>query len=107
MIVDTPLARLDSEHRANLVEHYFPRASHQVVLLSTDTEVDASLLNTLAPHVARAYHLEYDAAGGHTVRREGYFWTAPQDRNAADGRTPDASSPSTSRNGRSARHALQ
>ncbi|MFB6275784.1 MAG: DNA sulfur modification protein DndD, partial [Halothece sp.] len=37
--IDTPLGRLDSSHRHNLVERYFPSASHQVILLSTDTEI--------------------------------------------------------------------
>ncbi len=37
--IDTPLGRLDSSHRQNLVERYFPAASHQVILLSTDTEI--------------------------------------------------------------------
>src|SRR5690606_36738785 len=40
IIIDTPLGRLDSRHRENLVKNYFPTASHQVLILSTDTEVD-------------------------------------------------------------------
>ena len=36
VVIDTPLGRLDEQHRAYLVERYFPRASRQVVLLSTD-----------------------------------------------------------------------
>ena len=36
-IIDTPMARLDAQHRNQLVERYFPHASHQVVVLSTDT----------------------------------------------------------------------
>lgn len=40
IIIDTPLGRLDSHHRDKLVENYFPTASHQVVILSTDTEID-------------------------------------------------------------------
>ena len=40
MIIDTPLGRLDSDHRHRLIESYFPYASHQIVVLSTDTELD-------------------------------------------------------------------
>ena len=39
-MIDTPLGRMDHTHRRNLVERYFPQASHQVILLSTDAEVD-------------------------------------------------------------------
>src|SRR5947209_19507481 len=37
-VIDTPMARLDATHRQNPVERYFPNASHQVIVLSTDTE---------------------------------------------------------------------
>ena len=70
VIVDTPLGRLDSEHRLSVVQNYFPRASHQVVLLATDVEVDDQLLTWLAPAVSRAYRLEYDASRGKSVVRE-------------------------------------
>jgi len=74
MIIDTPLARLDSDHRGNLVKRYFPTASHQVLVLSTDTEVDADYFEMLSPHISRAYHLRYDARTGRTALEEGYFW---------------------------------
>ena len=54
MIIDTPLGRLDTTHRQLLVEHYFPYVSHQVILLSTDTEVTGDLLSLLkTPYFAR------------------------------------------------------
>jgi DNA sulfur modification protein DndD len=56
-IIDTPMGRLDSEHRNQLVERYFPHASHQVIILSTDTEIEANYFEQLQPSVARAYHL--------------------------------------------------
>jgi DNA sulfur modification protein DndD len=73
VIVDTPLGRLDSEHRRHLVERYFPQASHQVVLLSTDTEIDAELYADLAPAVSRAYHLVYNNQEAATRVNDGYF----------------------------------
>jgi DNA sulfur modification protein DndD len=73
MIVDTPLARLDSDHRNALVERYFPEASHQVIVLSTDTEVDEALLARLAPNISHTYRLDYDPAKRATVVRNGYF----------------------------------
>jgi DNA sulfur modification protein DndD len=73
-IIDTPMARLDTAHRGYLVERYFPHASHQVVILSTDTEVDRHYYHALEPHIARAYHLGYDEKTRSTHGEEGYFW---------------------------------
>lgn len=75
-IIDTPMGRLDSEHRNQLVERYFPHASHQVVILSTDTEIEVNYFEQLKPSLARAYHLSYDEAGRMTRLEEGYFWQA-------------------------------
>ena len=73
MIIDTPLARLDSEHRTAIVERYFPEASHQVIVLSTDTEVDEGLLARLAPSISHSYRLDYDPETRATTARPGYF----------------------------------
>ena len=74
VIIDTPLARLDSDHRRNLIENYFPHASHQVLVLSTDTEVDQTLFADLSPNVSHCYHLDYNKTEGCTRPTEGYFW---------------------------------
>jgi DNA sulfur modification protein DndD len=74
VVIDTPLGRLDSDHRNNLVEAYFPRISHQVILFSTDTEVDKSYFEALEPYISHAYHLIYDPEIGATKTQEGYFW---------------------------------
>lgn len=59
VIIDTPLGRLDSKHRAKLVENYFPSASHQVIILSTDTEIDQIYFETLKSQVSHVYGVEY------------------------------------------------
>jgi len=74
-IIDTPMARLDSQHRHHLINRYFPNASHQVIILSTDTEVDQDFYGALQPHITRAYHLDYDENEKVTTAREGYFWS--------------------------------
>jgi DNA sulfur modification protein DndD len=74
VIIDTPLGRLDSKHRTKLVESYFPRASHQVIVLSTDTEVDEPFYQGLAKHVSHAYHLAFDEKAGVTNVENRYFW---------------------------------
>ena len=74
--IDTPLGRLDSSHRTNLVERYFPTASHQVILLSTDTEVGKVEVERLREidAIAHEYLLKYDASQRQTITQPGYFW---------------------------------
>ncbi|MEX2580480.1 MAG: DNA sulfur modification protein DndD [Verrucomicrobiales bacterium] len=72
-IIDTPLGRLDSSHRRHLTERYFPLASHQVLLLSTDEEIVGTYLQTLSPFIARTYHLVHDEKLGSTSVKPGYF----------------------------------
>jgi DNA sulfur modification protein DndD len=74
--IDTPLGRLDSSHRTNLVERYFPTASHQVILLSTDTEVGKVEVKRLREieAIAREYLLKYDPSQRQTITEPGYFW---------------------------------
>jgi len=74
--IDTPLGRLDSSHRNNLVERYFPSASHQVILLSTDTEIGKTEYDKLQEleAIAHSYILQYDSAKRQTTVETGYFW---------------------------------
>lgn len=73
VIVDTPLGRLDATHRDNVVSNYFPAASHQVLLLSTDKEIDAGYYEKLAPFVSHSYLLEFSEVEKTTEVRKGYF----------------------------------
>jgi len=82
-IIDTPMARLDERHRTHLVERYFPNASHQVIILSTDTEIDEQYYESLAPNIARSYHLNYNEPQRRTVVEEGYFKSPAKSRGAS------------------------
>lgn len=82
VIIDTPMGRLDSVHRQRIVERYFPYASHQVLLLSTDEEIDAEQYERLRPYISHSYYLDFDEARGRTVVQNGYF--SEQERVYAD-----------------------
>ena len=74
IIIDTPLSRLDSIHRDNIINNYFPNAGKQVIILSTDTEIDNDYYRMLKPHLSGAASLEFDQAQEMTTVKTGYFW---------------------------------
>jgi DNA sulfur modification protein DndD len=76
LVVDTPLARLDSMHRENLLAYWRSDPERQVILLSQDKEIDASLAGMLEGFLANTWLLESKPIGGglyRTSAREGYF----------------------------------
>jgi len=74
IVIDTPLARLDSVHRKHIAKHFLPHANRQTIVLSTDTEIDSELWASLKPFVAKAYRLEYDPDFETTAIHRGYFF---------------------------------
>ena len=74
-IVDTPLGRLDSNHRTRLVENFFPKIGEQVIVLSTDTEVDVEFYEALSPHIGKSYEIVYNESEGSSSVDSGYFWS--------------------------------
>ncbi len=73
IVIDTPAGRLDTTNRRALFERYLPFAGHQVIVLSTDTEVDLQWAQRLEPYIARQYCLDYDPARDSVVIRPGYY----------------------------------
>jgi DNA sulfur modification protein DndD len=74
IIIDTPLGRLDSKHRSTITENYFPKASHQVVLLSTDTEIQIDKATPIFKDaISKTYTLMFSNKTGETSIVEDYF----------------------------------
>lgn len=73
VVVDTPMARLDSAHRTNFVTKYLPEASSQVVVLSTDEEIYGQYLNEIRDKIIDCYTLVYDENEQCTSVVRGYF----------------------------------
>lgn len=76
VIVDTPMARLDSSHRTNFVTKYLPAASSQVMVLSTDEEIYGRYLDMVRENVVDYYTLLYREEERCTSIVQGYFGEA-------------------------------
>jgi DNA sulfur modification protein DndD len=73
IIIDTPFARLDSEHRTNIAKHYFPFASEQVIILSTDEEIDHRYAKMLQSHIGKIYLIKHSDSERRSIFEGGYF----------------------------------
>lgn len=76
LIIDTPLGRLDSKHRDNLLDYYLPTASHQTILLATDAEITQADMPRLVPFLGGSHMLVHDDVHRRTVIKSGFFWSA-------------------------------
>ena len=76
VIIDTPLSRLDSNHRTALVQTYFPNASEQTIILSTDTEIDDKYYELMKENIGDEFTLVYDEDEKSTSIQQGYLWRA-------------------------------
>jgi len=73
-MIDTPLARLDEEHRRSLVRDFYPNASHQTIILSTDSEINYEHYKELVPYIAKSFVISYDSDNGKTIIHDKYFF---------------------------------
>jgi DNA sulfur modification protein DndD len=63
LVVDTPLGRLDSTHRANILNYWISNKKRQVILLSQDKEIDRETFAAMEPNVAMTYLLQHAEVG--------------------------------------------
>lgn len=73
LVIDTPLGRLDGDHRENLATNYFPFAARQVVILSTDSEFDFELYGKIKGSVSREYVIQFREENESSEIVRGYF----------------------------------
>jgi len=71
IFIDTPLGRLDEEHRDNVTKKYYPALSEQVVLFSTNSEITPKRHKDISANISKSYLLFND--GANTNLKTGYF----------------------------------
>lgn len=72
-IIDTPFARIDSEHRANITERFFKELHGQLFVLSTNEELRHEHINALDQQIAKVYMLEYGEDKRTRISEGSYF----------------------------------
>lgn len=73
-IIDTPYARIDANHRKEISEKFFPNISKQVVILSTDEEINEEYYEIIKPYIAKEYLLINDESQNRTTVEQHYFF---------------------------------
>ena len=72
-IVDTPFARIDKEHRRNILEQFFKRLNGQVIILSTDEEIVDEYQTAMADVVSNTFVLRHTEDGNTEILPNTYF----------------------------------
>ena len=75
-VIDTPYARIDANHRKEISEKFFPNISKQVVILSTDEEINEEYYEIIKPYIAKEYLLVNDENQNRTTVENRYFFGA-------------------------------
>lgn len=73
-VIDTPYARIDANHRREISEKFFPNISKQVVILSTDEEINEEYYEIMKPYIAKEYLLINDESQNRTTVEQHYFF---------------------------------
>lgn len=73
-IIDTPYARIDANHRREISEKFFPNISDQVIILSTDEEINEEYYKIVKPYVSKEYLLINDENENRTTIKNNYFF---------------------------------
>lgn len=73
-VIDTPYARIDETHRKNIALEYFSTISNQVIILSTNTEIDYEAYKDIKEKINNEYLIQYDDTERKTKKSNGYFY---------------------------------
>lgn len=73
-IIDTPYARIDTQHRDQITKEFFPTISEQVVILSTNEEIDEHYYKIMKDSISKEYLLINDKDENKTTVKEEYFF---------------------------------
>ncbi len=71
--IDTPFARIDSNHRSNIISEFFSKLHNQMFILSTDEEIIGEYYDMLINKVSNRFLLQINAYGRTKIVNDKYF----------------------------------
>lgn len=71
--IDTPFARIDSNHRGKIVKEFFKTVSNQMFILSTDEEIVGQYESLIDENVSNRFLLEINNYGKTAIIPDRYF----------------------------------
>ena len=72
-VIDTPYARIDTEHRQNIARHFFSKLKGQVFILSTNEEITGEHIQILQNKILSRYMLENTDNKKTVIIKDTYF----------------------------------
>ncbi|MCX7569193.1 DNA sulfur modification protein DndD [Tumebacillus sp. DT12] len=78
-VFDTLLGRLDQSHRKSLIKHLIPQCGDQVIILSTDSEINEELYKEIYPTVAKSYTIDFNTKKSTVEVGHHYFMFDPRE----------------------------
>lgn len=71
--IDTPFARIDSNHRSNIISEFFSKVHNQMFILSTDEEIIGEYYDMLSNRISNRFLLQINAYGRTKIVDDKYF----------------------------------
>ena len=71
--IDTPFARIDSNHRSKIVSQFFLGLKNQIFILSTDEEIIGSYKEQIDKKTSNKFMLKINGYGQTTILKDTYF----------------------------------
>ncbi len=72
-VIDTPFARIDTEHRQNIAKYFFSELKGQIFILSTNEEITSGHVEILRDKILAQYLLENSDNKKTVVVKDAYF----------------------------------
>ena len=72
-LIDTPFARIDTDHRQNILNNFFMALRGQIIILSTDEEIVGSHKESIESAISNYYLLQHSENNGTVIISDSYF----------------------------------